>query len=70
MSLLKEKVEVGLAEAELTAESRFLHMPVWMRWVAAIFVIALLPSYFVSKGLAVSYWNGELSPFTETVKSV
>lgn len=70
MSLLKEKVEVGLAEAELKAESRFLHMPVWMRWVTAIFVIAILPSYFVSKSLSQNYWAKMLSPFSESVKAV
>lgn len=59
MSLLKERIELGIQEAELSAQQNLSSFPPFLRWLLIFCVIAILPAYFVSKNLSYKFWSAE-----------
>ena len=56
MSLLQDKIEVSVAEAELNAQQALSTFPRPIRWLLILGILAIIPVYFISKSWAQSYW--------------
>ncbi len=51
MSLLKDKIELRVLEAELGTQKALNRMPLVLRWMTIAIVLGSLPMYFVSKSI-------------------
>ena len=56
MSLLKDKIELEIEEAELNTQKAVMGFPRAFRWFLAAFIIAVIPVYFVSKSISQTIW--------------
>ena len=54
MSLLKEKIELELQEAELQIQKRISYFPPILKWILIFCVIGLIPSYYIAKQISYS----------------
>ncbi len=61
MALLKEKLELGIEEAEFNAQRALSSFPPLLKWTFIALIIALIPSYFIAKTLSQKYWAGKLN---------
>lgn len=57
MSLFKEKVEIGIQEAELGVMKGLVKFPPVLRWALIIGVLAIIPSYYISRQIAYQLWR-------------
>jgi hypothetical protein len=57
MSLLKDKIEITVAEAELNTQQALRQFPPLARWLLILAILAIIPAYFISKSLALKYWE-------------
>lgn len=64
MSLLKEKVEIGIQEAELNTLKTLAKFSPTLRWFLIVGVLAIIPSYFISKQIAYKLWQTRNKAFT------
>ena len=62
MSLFKEKLQLGIEEAEFNASRALSGFPSIFKWIFVLLFIALIPSYFVVKSLSYHYWQTKLAP--------
>ena len=63
MSLLKEKIELKIEEAELNTQRALSRFPPIVKWLLLLSVIGIIPSYFIAKSLANNFW---LSRYAQT----
>jgi hypothetical protein len=61
MSLLKDKIEIGIEEAELEVEKTLDQFPPVLKWLIIITVIGLIPGYFIAKNISHKIWTKKLS---------
>lgn len=64
MSLLKEKLEIGIQEAELNTLKTLAKFPPALRWFLIVGALAIIPSYFISKQIAYKLWQARNRAFT------
>ncbi len=57
MSLLTDKIELEVEEAELSVQKKFSGYPSAFKIILICCLIALIPGYFIAKGLAHGYWR-------------
>ena len=57
MSLLKDKIELTVAEAELNTEQALHQFPPLLRWVLILAALAIIPAYYISRTFAFNYWS-------------
>src|SRR6266404_2194337 len=56
MSLFKDRVELGIEEAELETKKTFEDFPPLWRWLIIIMIVAIIPGYFIAKGISQKTW--------------
>lgn len=56
MSLLKDKIELEVEEAELGAKNVLARFPAPLRWLLVLLVLALIPAYFLAKNISYQTW--------------
>jgi len=56
MSLLKDKIEVDIQEAELGAQKALNELPWIIRWLVVLIILAIIPSYYISKNVSQKIW--------------
>lgn len=61
MSLLKEKIELSIQEAELATQQGLSSMPGILRWLLILCLLAIIPSYFIAKTISYKIWSYEYS---------
>lgn len=61
MSLLKDKIELEIQEAELAAQKNLAEFPPILRWLVIMGLILTLPAYFVAKTIAYKTQTNELA---------
>lgn len=61
MSLLKERVELSIQEAELSAQQNLSNLPTIVRWFVILGVLAIIPAYFISKNISYKLWSAKYS---------
>lgn len=64
MSLFKEKVEIGVQEAELNALKTLAKFPPALRWFLIVGVLAIIPAYFISKQIAYKLWQAKYRAYS------
>ena len=64
MSLFKEKVEIGVQEAELNTLKTLAKFPPALRWFLIVGVLAIIPAYFISKQIAYKVWQAKDRAYT------
>lgn len=57
MSLLKDKVELDIQEAELFARQSLGGLPRAFVWLMAVAVLSIIPGYYVAKSLSRKIWT-------------
>ena len=57
MAFLKQKIEIGVEEAELKAVKTFSSFSKPAKWIFVILTIAILPGYFISRTISEKYWE-------------
>jgi len=62
MSLLKEKIELEIQEAELGIQQQLYRLPALVRWAVIICVLGLIPAYYVAKSASFNYWQAKYEP--------
>lgn len=63
MSLLKEKLEIKVAEAELGTQKTLGSFPRWERIVLVAAILLLIPAYFLARAGSRAYWNRQLNHY-------
>jgi hypothetical protein len=61
MALLKEKIELGIEEAEFNAQRALSTFPPFLKWALIALIIGLVPGYYIAKTLSQKYWEGKLN---------
>jgi hypothetical protein len=56
MSLLKEKIELNVQEAELFAQKNLGSFPPVLRWLLVFMVLAIIPAYYISRSVSQKIW--------------
>ncbi len=56
MSFFKERVEIGLEEAELNTQIVLSTLPPFFKWFFIISALAIIPTYFVTKNISQKIW--------------
>ncbi len=67
MSLLKEKIEIDIQEAELYTQQAFRQFPSIVVWLLALIVVSLIPAHYIAKSTSHKIWaarykQGEVLP--------
>ncbi len=57
MSLLKEKIEIGIEETEFKTQKLLGSMNPVFRWLLILMVLAIIPAYFVAKSVSQKIWT-------------
>jgi hypothetical protein len=60
MSLFKDKLELKVEEAELATHKLFWGLSSTAKWALLIFILGIIPSYFVNKLIARNVWGSKL----------
>lgn len=63
MSLLKDKIELDIAVAELETGKFLKGFPFLLRWIFILAVLSIIPAYFVAKSLSHKIWQERLRAF-------
>lgn len=69
MSLLKDKIELNIQEAELGAQKALSRFPRPLRWLFILCLLALIPGYFVAKNVSYKIWLNRYSQGQITAKA-
>ncbi len=56
MSLLKDKIEIGIEEVELEAQTTLGRFPPFFRWVFIFLILAIIPAYYIAKDVSCRIW--------------
>ena len=56
MAFLKQKIEIGVEEAELKAAKTFSSFPAVVKWAIVLLSIACIPAYFIAKTASEKIW--------------
>lgn len=56
MSLLKDKIEIGIQEAELGTQKALGSVPLIIRLVIILLVLGIIPSYYIARSLSQKIW--------------
>jgi|GEM_PF-770616 len=56
MPLLKEKIEIGIEEAEFKTQKIFGSMHPVFRWLLILMILSIIPAYFVAKSVSQKIW--------------
>ena len=56
MSLLTDKIELEIQEAELETQKALAGFPLLWRWLIILLVIGIVPAYFIAKGVSHGIW--------------
>ena len=56
MAFLKQKIEIGVEEAELKALTTVSAFPKWAKWAVIILFIGLIPGYFIGRHISQKLW--------------
>ncbi|MFA5990748.1 MAG: hypothetical protein WC794_00685 [Candidatus Doudnabacteria bacterium] len=57
MSLLKEKIEIGIEETEFQTQKFLGSINPFFRWLLIISTLAIIPAYFVAKSVSQKIWT-------------
>lgn len=57
MSLLKEKIEIGVEEAELETQKILGSVNPFFRWLLILCVISIIPAYFIARSVSQKIWS-------------
>ncbi len=57
MSLLKEKIEIGIEETELQTQKFLGSINPFFRWILILSTLAIIPAYFVAKSVSQKIWT-------------
>lgn len=57
MNLLKEKIELQVEEAELGIKKNLDSYPNILKWILIVCVLAILPSFFITKAISNKIWQ-------------
>lgn len=57
MSLLTDKIEIDVQEAELYTKQALGQFPKLVVWLLAIGIIAIIPAYFTAKNISLKIWT-------------
>ena len=57
MSLLKERIEIGIEETEFKTQKFFGSMNPFFRWLLIIAILAIIPAYFAAKSVSQKIWT-------------
>lgn len=68
MSLLKDKIELEIQEAEFKIQQNFGRMSPLFKTLTAVLLICAIPSYFAVKGLSAKYWQAKYRSLQTTAK--
>lgn len=68
MSLLKDKIELDIAEAELAAKKSLEGYPPVLKWIIILAALAVIPGYFAAKALSYKIWRQRLAAAEITAK--
>ncbi|MBI5530158.1 MAG: hypothetical protein HY918_01515 [Candidatus Doudnabacteria bacterium] len=68
MSILKDKIEIGIEEAELGVEQSLSQMPPLLKWYFIIGIIAIIPAYFIAKNISFKIWQKNYAVYAVTAK--
>jgi len=68
VSILKDKVEIEIQEAELGIMRALVKFPPVLRWALIIAILATIPSYFIAKQVAYKLWQARDKQYTLTAK--
>lgn len=63
MSLIKEKLELKIEEAEFNAQQALIGFPRWVKWFLIAGLIMLIPIYFCFKFIGKTYWQNKLQTY-------
>src|SRR5271154_3318684 len=61
MSLFKDKIELGIQEAELGTQKALGRFPPLLRWLLILLVVAIIPAYFVAKNASLKIWQSRFA---------
>src|SRR5579864_4334080 len=61
MSLLKDKIELDIQEAELETQKALSGLPTAIRVAVIVLAIGIIPGYYIAKGVSHSLWLKRLS---------
>lgn len=56
MALLKEKIQIGIEEAELKTQKVLWSISPVFRWLLIIMALSIVPAYFVAKAISQKIW--------------
>lgn len=62
MSLLKEKIELEIEEAELAAQRGLSQFPPLLKWLFIMGILAIIPCYFIARFASQKYWEKKYAP--------
>ncbi len=68
MSLLKQKVELEIEEAEFNIGKKLNQFPPLIKWAIIIAAIGIIPAYLITVKISVGYWQKKYSPLELTGK--
>ena len=68
MSLLKDQIELNVELAEYQAKETLLHYPPLLRWLLIIFILMLIPGYYIARSVSYNYWSKSYSAFAIAAK--
>lgn len=63
MALLKEKIELDVQLAELRAQQALNTFPTPLRWTLIFCLVAIIPAYFIAKGVSYRAWTKTYSQY-------
>ncbi len=68
MAFLKEKIEIGVEEAELKTINTFSSFSRKVKWALAILAIGAIPAYFIASFASQKFWLKKYQPGNFTAK--
>jgi hypothetical protein len=68
MSLLKDKIELGIQEAELGTQQALSRIPALLRWLLILAVLGTFPAYLIAKNVSKKIWLSRLQQGALTAK--
>ncbi len=68
MSILKDKIEIEIQEAELGIMKGLVKFPPVLRWILIIAILATIPSYFIAKQISYKLWQQRDKQYTLEAK--
>ena len=56
MSLLTDKIELSIQEAELGTQQALSQFPPFLKWLLILGILAIIPSYLIAKNISYKIW--------------